>query len=165
MKLKLFTIIKFLGEVFVKLENKVYSASEDDGHIQICVLMNSFSSFELFFHVILSLNRTGESSLEGLHHYYNNTEKFSVVLLFSTDFPVSHIHLRFYGYSFELHAYRDVECADVAITNDNIAEENKNKVFQLFLLRTPDLDQRITVLNSLPGMLFLQDDDGIVRLF
>ena len=53
----------------------------------------------------------------------------------------------------------------MAITNDNIAEENKNKVFQLFLLRTPDLDQRITILNSSSGMLFLQDDDGIVRLF
>ena len=53
----------------------------------------------------------------------------------------------------------------MAITNDNIAEENKNKVFQLFLLSTPDLDQRITVLNSSSGMLFLQDDDGIVRLF
>ena len=51
----------------------------------------------------------------------------------------------------------------MAITNDNIAEENKNKFFQLFLLITPDLDQRITVLNSPPGMLFLQDDDGIVR--
>ena len=49
----------------------------------------------------------------------------------------------------------------MAITNDNIAEENK--VFQLLLLRTSDLDQRITVLNSPPGMLFLQDDDGIVR--
>ena len=76
MKLKLFTIIKFLGEVFVELENTVYSASEDDGQIQICVVMNSSSSFDLFFHVILSLNSTDESSLEGLHHYYNNTEKF-----------------------------------------------------------------------------------------
>ena len=76
MKLKLFTIIKFLGEVFVELENTVYSASEDDGQIQICVVTNSSSSFDLFFHVILSLNSTDESSLEGLHHYYNNTEKF-----------------------------------------------------------------------------------------
>ena len=50
------------------------------------------------------------------------------------------------------------------ITNDNIVAE-ENKVFQLFLLRTPDLDQRITILNSPPGMVFLQDDDGIVRLF
>ena len=53
----------------------------------------------------------------------------------------------------------------MAITNDNIAEENKNKVFQLFLLRTTDLDQRITILNSSSEMVFLQDDDGIVRLF
>ena len=159
MKLKLFTIIKFLGEVFVELENTVYSASEDDGQIQICVVINSSSSFDLVFHVILSLNSTDESSLEGLHHYYNNTEKFSVVLFFSTDFPVSQIDLGFHTYPY----IRDVACVDVVITNDNIAEENKNKVFQLFLLRTPDLDQRITVLNSPPGMLFLQDDDGIVR--
>ena len=60
----------------MKLENNFYSASEDDGQIRICVVMNSSSSFVLFFHVILSLNSTDESSLEGLHHYYNNTEKF-----------------------------------------------------------------------------------------
>ena len=76
MNLKLFTIIKFFGEVFVELENTVYSASEDDGQIRICAVTNS-SSLSLFdFEVILSLNSTNESSLEGLHHYYNNTEKF-----------------------------------------------------------------------------------------
>ena len=161
MKLKLFTIIKFLGEVFVELENTVYSASEDDGQIRICAVTNSYSLSLFDFEVILSLNSTDESSLEGLHHYYNNTEKFWVVLFFSTDFPLSWIDLHFYTYPSRL---RDVACADVAITNENIAEENKNKVFQLFLLRTPDLDQRITILNSPPGMLIIQDDDdGIVR--
>ena len=79
------------------------------------------------------------------------------LIFFSTDFPVPLIVLHFYYLT-------SVACANVEITNDNtVAEENK--VFQLFLLRTPDLDQRITVLNSPPGMLFLQDDDGIVRLF
>ena len=51
----------------------------------------------------------------------------------------------------------------MVITNDNIAAE-ENEVFQLFLLRTRYLDQRITILNSPPGMLIIQDDDGIVRL-
>ena len=76
MKLKLFTIITFLGEVFVELENTVFSASEDDGQIEICVVTHSYSLFKLDFEVILFLNSTDESSLEGLHHYYNNTEKF-----------------------------------------------------------------------------------------
>ena len=51
----------------------------------------------------------------------------------------------------------------MVIANDNtVAKETK--VFQLFLLRTPDLDQRITIINSPPGILYLQDDDGIVTL-
>ena len=149
----------------MELENTVYSASEDDGQILICAVMNSSLSIWSDFEVILSLNSTDESSLEGLHHYYNNTEKFLVVLFFSTDFPVSLIHLHFNAQNSYTH--RTVACADVAITNDNIAEENK--VFDLFLLRTPDLNQRITILNSPPRMLSLQDDDddddGIVRLF
>ena len=146
----------------MELENTVYSASEDDGQILICAVMNSSLSIWSDFEVILFLNSTDESSPEGLHHYYNNTEKFLVVLFFSTDFPVSLIHLHFNAQN--SYTYRTVACADVAITNDNIAEENK--VFDLFLLRTPDLNHRITILNSPPRMLFLQDDDdGIVRLF
>ena len=146
----------------MKLENTVYSASEDDGQILICAVMNSSLSLWSDFEVILFLNSTDESSLEGLHHYYNNTEKFLVVLFFSTDFPVSLIHLHFNAQNSYTH--RTVACADVAITNDNIAEENK--VFDLLLLRTPDLGQRITMLNLPPVKLFLQDDDdGIVRLF
>ena len=66
----------------MELENKVYSASEDDGLIQICVVMDSYSLFDLVFHVILSLNSTDESSLEGLHHYYNNREVLSCIILF-----------------------------------------------------------------------------------
>ena len=147
----------------MELENTVYSASEDDGQILICAVMNSSLSLWSDFEVILSLNSTDESSLEGLHHYYNNTEKCLVVLFFSTDFPVSLIHLHFNAQNSYIH--RTAACADVAITNDNIAEENK--VFDLFLLRTPGLNQRIKILNSPPRMLFLQDDDddGIVRFF
>ena len=82
MNLKLFTVIKFFGEVFVELENTVYSASEDDGQIQICAVTNS-SSLSLFdFKVILFLKSTDESSLEGLHHYYNNREVLSCIILF-----------------------------------------------------------------------------------
>ena len=50
-------------------------------------------------------------------------------------------------------------CVNVNITNDKIAEEEK--VFQLFLSRTTDLDRRIKILNTLPGRLFLEDDDGM----
>ena len=55
----------------MELQNTVYSASEDDGQIQICAVKNSSLLFLFDFDVILSLNRTDESSLEGLHHYYN----------------------------------------------------------------------------------------------
>ena len=46
-------------------------------------------------------------------------------------------------------------CVYVNITNYKIAEEEK--VFQLFLSRTTDLDQQIKILNR----LFLEDDDGM----
>ena len=76
-----------------------------------------------------------------------------LIIIFSTDFNVSMMVLKFYHLS-------DFSCALVGFRDDNIAEETK--VFQLFLLRTADLDQSITILNSPPGILFLQDDDGIV---
>ena len=54
----------------MELENTVYSASEDDGHIEICAVTYSSLLFLFDFDVILSLNSTDESSLEGL---CNNT--------------------------------------------------------------------------------------------
>ena len=60
----------------MKLESPAYSASEDDNQIEICAVATSFSLFRLYFNVTLSIKSTGESSLEGLHNYYNNTKKF-----------------------------------------------------------------------------------------
>ena len=78
-------------------------------------------------------------------------------VLSSADFPFPLIVLHF-------DYFLRFSCVNVDITNDNTVGK-EIKVFQLFLLRTPDLDERITILNSPPGMLFIQDDDGIVRLF
>ena len=58
----------------MELENTVYSASEDDGQIRICAVENSSLWFLFDFYVILSLNSTDESSLEGPHNYYNKTK-------------------------------------------------------------------------------------------
>ena len=138
-----------VDELFVKLQNTVYSASEDDGHIQICAVKNSSLTFAFNFDVILFLNSTDESSLEGLC-CISTKERLSCS--FSADFPVSSEVLHFDLLS-------QTACVDMVINNDDIAE--KNKVFQIYLSRTPGLDGQITILNSPPGSLFLQDNDGI----
>ena len=64
----------------MELETTVYSASEDDGQIYICAVMNISLSFLFGFEVILSINSTDESSLEGLHKYIIITQ--SCIILF-----------------------------------------------------------------------------------
>ena len=50
----------------MELQDTVYSASEDDRFIEICAVKNSTLQFLFEFDVILSLNSTNESSLQGL---------------------------------------------------------------------------------------------------
>ena len=104
-----------VDELFVKLQNTVYSASEDDGHIQICAVKNSSLTFAFNFDVILSLNSTDESSLEGLC-CISTKERLSCS--FSADFPVSSEVLHFDLLS-------PTACVDMVINNDDIAEKNK----------------------------------------